>query len=64
MESYEPQQILMIPEEYIFAVCITRFAIVGHPLKHTFICKLAEEIQSSYLQTQNNYVSQPLINDS
>ena len=46
-ESREPQQILTIPEENALAECITRLAILGHPLKHPFIRELAEEIRSS-----------------
>ena len=63
-ESREPQQILTIPEENALAECITRLAIVGHPLKHAFIRALAEEIQSSHLQAQNSYTFQPFISNS
>jgi len=46
-ESLEWQQILTIPKENALAECITHLAILGHPLKHSFIHKLAEEIRSS-----------------
>ena len=63
-ESHEPQQILTIPEENALAECITHLAIVGHPLKHAFICKLAEEIRSLCLQAQNGHASQSSIGNS
>ena len=63
-ESHEPQQILTIPEENTLEECITCLAIVGHPPKHAFIYKIAEEIWSSRLQAQNNYASQPSIGNS
>ena len=64
MESRGPQQILTIPEENVLAECITHLTIVGHPPKHAFIRKLAEEIRSSRLQAQNDHASQPSIGDS
>src|SRR2546423_8871309 len=49
-ESRKPQQILTIAEENVLAKCITHLSIVGHPPKHAFICKLAEEIRSTRLR--------------
>ena len=46
VESYKSQQILMILEENWLAKCITHLAVVGHPPKHTFIHKRAEQIRS------------------
>ena len=43
-ESHEWQQILTILEENALAEYVTRLAILGHPLKHPFICELAEKI--------------------
>ena len=63
-ESHEPKQLLTILKENALAECITRLAIVGHPPKHVFIHELAEEIQSSCLQAQNDHASQPSIGDS
>src|SRR5947207_8528255 len=63
-ESREPQQILTIPEENTLAECITRLAILGHPLKHSFINELAEEIQSSHRNPSEISSSQSSIDDS
>jgi len=53
-ESHEWQQILTISEENAFAECVTRLAILEHPLKHPFIRELAEKIRSSRWQPMDN----------
>ena len=64
-ESREWQQILTIPEENALAECITRLAILGHPLRHPFIRELAEEIRSSRWQPTDNSPSyQPTIGNT
>jgi DDE superfamily endonuclease/Tc5 transposase DNA-binding domain/helix-turn-helix, Psq domain len=64
-QSREPQQILTIPEENALAECITHFATVGHPPKHSFIRELAEEIRAS--RNRGSIIhspNQPSIGDS
>jgi len=64
-ESREWQQILTIPEENALAECITRLAILGHPLKHPFIRELAEEIRSSrWRPPDNSPLCQPAIGNT
>ena len=59
-ESCEHQQIFTNAEENVLTKCITRLTIVGHPLKHAFICELAEEIQSAQLRNQNHPPNVPM----
>jgi len=42
----------MIPEENVFAECITHLVIIEDPFKYAFICEPVEEIRSTRLNVQ------------
>ena len=61
-EAYAYRQALSLDEENVLVSWIERLAATGHPVKHSFLCGLAEEIRKPHVQLSDK-TPPPLSNE-